>query len=121
MHEAIICLHRKMIAILSLLNASTLLRKRPLALCDSSSKFVSQVLQNVPANAAAKVGMRVDNVAGVKIPVFEKHEQEVKSQDLTGLAAGGQKVEQSRTTFVSNECIYIHVHTFSCLRTVILA
>ena len=59
-------------------------------------------MQNVPANAAAKVGMRVDNVAGVKIPVFEKHEQEVKTQDLTGLAAGGQKVEQSRTTFVSD-------------------
>jgi vacuolar-type H+-ATPase subunit D/Vma8 len=63
----------------------------------------------VPANAAAKVGMRVDNVAGVKIPVFEKHEQEVKTQDLTGLAAGGQKVEQSRTTFVSDcmcSCVY---------------
>lgn len=58
-----------------------------------------QVLQNVPPSASAKVGMRVDNVAGVKIPVFEKRESESKVQDLTGLAAGGQKVDQSRTTF----------------------
>mmetsp|Transcript_30613 Transcript_30613/g.77100 ORF Transcript_30613/g.77100 Transcript_30613/m.77100 type:complete len:248 (-) Transcript_30613:293-1036(-) len=57
-----------------------------------------QVLQNVPASAAAKVGMRVDNVAGVKIPVFEKAEHESK-KDLTGLSSGGQKVEESRVTF----------------------
>lgn len=63
-----------------------------------------QVLQNVPPSAGCKVGMRVDNVAGVKIPVFEKREQEVKTQDLTGLAAGGQKVDMSRTTFVSLAC-----------------
>lgn len=59
-----------------------------------------QVLQNVPPQANAKVGMRVDNVAGVKIPVFEKVNHEgAKTQDLTGLASGGQKVDASRVTF----------------------
>jgi vacuolar-type H+-ATPase subunit D/Vma8 len=63
---------------------------------------IRQVLQNVPPQANAKVGMRVDNVAGVKIPVFEKVNQEgAKTQDLTGLASGGQKVDASRVTFVS--------------------
>eukprot|EP00961_Rhodomonas_salina_P275465 3721668-Rhodomonas_salina.1 len=31
-----------------------------------------QVLQNVGPQAASRVTMKVDNVAGVKIPVFEK-------------------------------------------------
>ena len=42
----------------------------------------------------------MDNVAGVKIPVFEKRDMESKTSDLTGLASGGQKVDQSRATFV---------------------
>jgi len=58
-----------------------------------------QVLQNVSSQAAAKVTMKVDNVAGVKIPVFEKIEGEAKASDLTGLAKGGQKLDQSRITF----------------------
>mmetsp|Transcript_38567 Transcript_38567/g.80909 ORF Transcript_38567/g.80909 Transcript_38567/m.80909 type:complete len:249 (-) Transcript_38567:339-1085(-) len=58
-----------------------------------------QVLQNVGPVASSKVGFRVDNVAGVKIPVFDKVESETKIQDLTGLARGGQKLEQSRVTF----------------------
>mmetsp|Transcript_134921 Transcript_134921/g.200717 ORF Transcript_134921/g.200717 Transcript_134921/m.200717 type:complete len:252 (+) Transcript_134921:110-865(+) len=58
-----------------------------------------QVLQNVGPQAAARVTMKVDNVAGVKIPVFEKVEAEAKASDLTGLAKGGQKLDQSRVTF----------------------
>ena len=38
----------------------------------------------------------MDNVAGVKIPVFDKVDSEVKSQDLTGLARGGQKVRLTK-------------------------
>jgi len=58
-----------------------------------------QVLQNVAPSASARVAMKVDNVAGVKIPVFEKLFEQQKSTDLTGLAKGGQKLEQSRGTF----------------------
>ena len=71
-----------------------------------------QILQNVSSKAGSRVAMKVDNVAGVKIPVFEKNEGETKSADLTGedevprqasvdaplgLARGGQKLEESRT------------------------
>jgi V-type H+-transporting ATPase subunit D len=58
-----------------------------------------QILQNVSGSAAAKVGMRVDNVAGVKIPVFEKVATEASKKDLTGLAKGGEKLDSSRVTF----------------------
>ncbi|EKX39433.1 hypothetical protein GUITHDRAFT_164927 [Guillardia theta CCMP2712] len=58
-----------------------------------------QILQNVSSKAGSRVAMKVDNVAGVKIPVFEKNEGEMKSADLTGLARGGQKLEESRTSF----------------------
>jgi V-type H+-transporting ATPase subunit D len=43
--------------------------------------------------------MKVDNVAGVKIPVFEKAAEEKKTVDLTGLARGGQKLDQARVSF----------------------
>ena len=43
------------------------------------------MLQNVGSTAACHVTMKVDNVAGVKIPVFEKTTEEKKTVDLTGL------------------------------------
>eukprot|EP00960_Hanusia_phi_P031407 749276-Hanusia_phi.AAC.6 len=47
-----------------------------------------QILQNVSSKAGSRVAMKVDNVAGVKIPVFEKNEGETKSADLTGQGEG---------------------------------
>mmetsp|Transcript_60090 Transcript_60090/g.142802 ORF Transcript_60090/g.142802 Transcript_60090/m.142802 type:complete len:249 (+) Transcript_60090:46-792(+) len=58
-----------------------------------------QVLQNVGSSASCHVTMKVDNVAGVKIPVFEKTTEEKKTVDLTGLARGGQKLDTARVSF----------------------
>ncbi|KAJ1488917.1 v-type proton ATPase subunit D-like protein [Baffinella frigidus] len=57
------------------------------------------VLQNVGSSASCHVTMKVDNVAGVKIPVFEKTTEEKKTVDLTGLARGGQKLDTARVSF----------------------
>jgi len=59
-----------------------------------------QVLQAVPPAAAIKLTTKVDNVAGVKIPVFQRVDVEAKdSSALVGLARGGQKLEDSRNSF----------------------
>eukprot|EP00802_Teleaulax_amphioxeia_P011814 Tamp_11851.p2 GENE.Tamp_11851~~Tamp_11851.p2 ORF type:complete len:194 (+),score=63.19 Tamp_11851:1265-1846(+) len=61
-----------------------------------------QVLQNIPTSATARVTTRTDNVAGVKIPVFEKvlpADGQSSAKDLSGLARGGQKLDEARVTF----------------------
>jgi len=62
-----------------------------------------QVLQNIPNRAEARVTTNTENVAGVKIPVFEKvlpaDGQVSSGKDLSGLACGGQKLDEARSTF----------------------
>jgi len=66
----------------------------------SGSEVKYQVLQAVPNAASIKLTTKVDNVAGVKIPVFQRVDTEAKDvSNLTGLARGGQKLEDSRTSF----------------------
>mmetsp|Transcript_1160 Transcript_1160/g.2544 ORF Transcript_1160/g.2544 Transcript_1160/m.2544 type:complete len:249 (+) Transcript_1160:34-780(+) len=45
------------------------------------------------------VTMKVDNVAGVQLPIFEKVNHEVSTDSYTGLARGGQQMQKSRTAF----------------------
>ena len=47
-----------------------------------------------------RLSTKVDNVAGVKIPVFQRVDVDAKdSSALVGLARGGQKLEDARTSF----------------------
>lgn len=58
------------------------------------------VLENV-REASLKVRSRQENVAGVKLPKFEyTNDGEVSKNDLTGLARGGQQVQQCRTAYI---------------------
>ncbi|CAI0544845.1 unnamed protein product [Linum tenue] len=58
------------------------------------------VLESVQT-ASVKVRSRQDNVAGVKLPKFEYFsEGDTKSNDLTGLARGGQQVQKCRVAYV---------------------
>ncbi|KAJ4709531.1 V-type proton ATPase subunit D [Melia azedarach] len=57
------------------------------------------VLENVQ-NASLKVRSRQDNVAGVKLPKFEYFTEADTKNDLTGLARGGQQVQQCRAAYV---------------------
>jgi V-type H+-transporting ATPase subunit D len=59
-----------------------------------------QVLQAVPSEAGIRLTTKVDNVAGVKIPVFQR--VDVATKDMTGLvglARGGQKLDDARLAF----------------------
>ncbi|KMT05591.1 hypothetical protein BVRB_7g168330 [Beta vulgaris subsp. vulgaris] len=57
------------------------------------------VLENVQT-ASLKVRSRQENVAGVKLPKFEYFTEENTKNDLTGLARGGQQVQQCRGAYV---------------------
>lgn len=57
------------------------------------------VLENVE-NASLKVRSRQENVAGVKLPKFEYFTEGETKNDLTGLARGGQQVQQCRSAYI---------------------
>lgn len=57
------------------------------------------VLENVQS-ATLKVRSRQENVAGVKLPKFEYFTDGETKNDLTGLARGGQQVQQCRAAYV---------------------
>jgi len=56
------------------------------------------VIESV-GTAQKRVEIRVDNIAGVKVPVFKTIDTGASSQDHTGLSKGGQQISRARTTF----------------------
>lgn len=60
--------------------------------------FRAKVL-DTPRPAAVRCRARTDNVAGVKLPVFESYETGSEARDNIGLAGGGQKVGQCRDKY----------------------
>jgi len=60
--------------------------------------FSANVLQNVNI-ARMKVRTRFDNVAGVKLPIFEVFSEGSDSYMLTGLARGGQQIDNVKKNF----------------------
>ncbi|KAI5392356.1 hypothetical protein KIW84_076948, partial [Lathyrus oleraceus] len=58
------------------------------------------VLENVK-EASLRVRSRTENVAGVKLPKFDyTADGEASKNDLTGLARGGQQVQQCRVAYI---------------------
>ncbi|XP_074287309.1 V-type proton ATPase subunit D [Silene latifolia] len=57
------------------------------------------VLENV-STATLKVRSRQENVAGVKLPKFDYFTEGETKNDLTGLARGGQQVQQCRVAYI---------------------
>jgi len=66
----------------------------------AAGNFKSKVAEGV-SNATIRVGAGVNNVAGVKLPVFEEISLGSASEQngSLGLVGGGQKIESSRTKF----------------------
>ena len=46
-----------------------------------------------------KIEIRIDNIAGVKVPVYKAIETGAKGEDFTGLSKGGKQVTKARETF----------------------
>jgi V-type H+-transporting ATPase subunit D len=64
----------------------------------AAGDFSLVILENVDS-AWAKVKLKNDNVAGVKLPVFESYSDGANTYELTGLSRGGQQVNNCATTF----------------------
>jgi len=64
----------------------------------SAGDFGPVVLQNV-TKAQVKVRTKKDNVAGVKLPVFENYEDGTDSYELTGLARGGEQLARLKKNY----------------------
>ena len=56
------------------------------------------ILENVD-KAWTKVKSKTDNVAGVKLPVFEPYSDGANTYELTGLSRGGQQVNNCSQTY----------------------
>jgi len=65
------------------------------------SDFVSTILENI-SQAAFKLKLTSDNVAGIHLPVFENYSDTSKlPQEMHGLAKGGQQIQKCRESYVS--------------------
>merc|ERR1712096_130173 len=64
----------------------------------AAGDFSAVVLENVD-KAQLKVRTKVDNVAGVNLPVFEHYEDGTDSYELTGLSRGEEQVSRMKKGF----------------------
>ncbi|KAA6403968.1 MAG: V-type H+-transporting ATPase subunit D [Streblomastix strix] len=53
-----------------------------------------QVLESVSNSTPTKIKMRMENIAGVLLPVFELSQEGQTNQELTGLSKGGKRVQE---------------------------
>ena len=69
----------------------------------AAGDFGSTVRENV-SEASVKVRMGTENAMGVRLPVFEKTHDGAghDSQELTGLARGGQHIKKCKDTFLKS-------------------
>jgi len=69
------------------------------------------VIENV-GSAQKRVETRIDNIAGVKVPVFKAVDAEDhKGIDYTGLSKGGQQIAKARTTFSKSVDVLVQLAT----------
>jgi V-type H+-transporting ATPase subunit D len=64
----------------------------------AAGDFRSKVL-DTPHPAAVRVRSRTDNVAGVKLPIFNSYNTGVEVRENIGLAGGGQKIQHCRNKY----------------------
>ena len=64
----------------------------------ASGDFNHAVLQNMN-KAQIKIKTRKDNVTGVNLPEFEPYQDGADSNELTGLAKGGQHLKRLKANF----------------------
>lgn len=63
-----------------------------------AGKFNSQIIENT-SNASYKLKTSIKNVAGVKLPVFKKHEDESADNKNIGLSSGGKAIMKTKEAF----------------------
>jgi len=69
------------------------------------------VIENV-GSAQKRVETRIDNIAGVKVPVFKAVDKaDAVSFDHTGLSKGGQQIAKARNTFSKSVDVLVQLAT----------
>mmetsp|Transcript_42576 Transcript_42576/g.85445 ORF Transcript_42576/g.85445 Transcript_42576/m.85445 type:complete len:253 (-) Transcript_42576:610-1368(-) len=68
------------------------------------------VIESV-GQAQKRVEIRIDNIAGVKVPVFKAIDTGAALADYTGLSKGGQQVAKARTTFAKAVDVLVKLAT----------
>lgn len=63
-----------------------------------AGKFNSQIIENT-SQASYKLKTSIKNVAGVKLPVFKKHEDENADNKNIGLSSGGKAIMKTKEAF----------------------
>ena len=76
------------------------------------------VIESV-GTAQKRVEIRVDNIAGVKVPVFKAVDTGAVSQDHTGLSKGGQQIAKARTTFAKAVDVLVQLATLQTSFTIL--
>jgi len=76
------------------------------------------VIESV-GTAQKRVEIRVDNIAGVKVPVFKSIDTGAVSQDHTGLSKGGQQISRARTTFSKAVDVLVQLATLQTSFTIL--
>lgn len=76
----------------------------------AAGEFHHTVFDNVEG-ASVKVHAHQDNVAGVKIPKFDRSEHTAPDSklNLTGLGAGGQQIQQCRKAYITTVDLLIEL------------
>lgn len=70
------------------------------------------VIENV-GTAQKRVETRIDNIAGVKVPVFKVTDkaEATAALDCTGLSRGGQQIAKARNTFAKSVDVLVQLAT----------
>ncbi|KAL3899585.1 MAG: hypothetical protein SGPRY_012618, partial [Prymnesium sp.] len=76
------------------------------------------VIENV-GSAHKRVEIHVDNIAGVKVPVFKAIDVAHVGADHTGLSKGGQQISKARTTFAKTVDVLVQLATLQTSFTVL--
>lgn len=65
----------------------------------AAGDFNRTVFENAATKAAVTVKAKTDNVAGVKLPVFEYADTGVDNFSMTGLGKGGTQIQECKKSF----------------------
>jgi len=65
----------------------------------AAGDFRTQVIDGCGNSASMRVHNRIDNVAGVKLPIFMEYEASTEQKENLGLAGGGRAIANCRAKF----------------------
>jgi len=77
------------------------------------------IIESVGKAAQKRVEIRIDNIAGVKVPVFKAIDTGAAQADLTGLSKGGQQVAKARITFAKAVDVLVQLATLQSSFTIL--